>query len=188
MSLSFSPLNLAKQIEANQGEKGLPPIHLWNPDFCGAIDMRIARDGQWYYMGTPIGRAPLVRMFSTILRKDPEHGYVLVTPVEKVGIQVEDAPFLITQQLTEHNYSDDTLVFLTNVGDIVPLDTAHPLHVTLNDQDEPIPYLLVRDALEGRLHRNLFYQLIEQAVEQTIGDETHLGVLSAGQFWSLGKL
>lgn len=188
MSLSFSPLNLAQQIEANQGEKGLPPIHLWNPDFCGAIDMRIARDGQWYYMGTPIGRAPLVRMFSTILRKEPEQGYVLVTPVEKVGIQVEDVPFLITQQLSEHDYPDDTLVFLTNVGDIVPLNLAHPLRVTLGDQEEPMPYLLVRDELEGRLHRNLFYQLIEQAVEQVVNGETHLGIFSAGQFWSLGKL
>lgn len=188
MSESFSPLNLAKQIEANQGEKGLPPIELWQPDYCGAIEMRIARDGQWYYMGSPIGRAPLVRMFSTILRKEPEYGYVLVTPVEKVGIQVEDVPFIITQQVTAHDYPNDTLVFMTNVGDLVPLNVTHPLRVTLGDHDEPQPYLLVRGELEGRLHRNLFYQLIEQAVEQEIDGVTHLGVYSAGQFWSLGQL
>jgi len=184
MSDAFSPLNLAKQIEANAGEHGLPPVHQWQPDFCGDIDMTIARNGQWSYMGSPIGRAALVRMFSTILRKDDDQ-YVLVTPVEKVGIHVEDVPFIITQLLDDKN---DTLIFLTNVGDQVTLDNEHPLRVTQNELGEPQPYLLVRDNLEGRLHRNLFYQLIEQAVEHDVGGKAHIGIFSAGKFWSLGEM
>lgn len=184
MSDAFSPLNLAKQIEANAGEQGLPPVHQWQPDFCGDIDMTIARDGQWSYMGSPIGRAALVRMFSTILRKDDDQ-YVLVTPVEKVGIHVEDVPFIITQLLDDKN---DTLIFLTNVGDQVTLDNEHPLRVTQSELGEPQPYLLVRDNLEGRLHRNLFYQLIEQAIEHDVDGKTHIGIFSAGEFWSLGEM
>ncbi|MAC46737.1 DUF1285 domain-containing protein [Oceanospirillum beijerinckii] len=184
MSNSFSPLNLAKQIQANAGEHGLPPIHQWSPEFCGDIDMSIGRDGQWYYMGSPIGRASLVRMFSTILLKEGEK-YFLVTPVEKVGIQVEDTPFIITQLVEEQS---DTLVFLTNVGDKVVLDKEHPLRVEVSESGEPQPYLLVRDNLEGRLHRNLFYQLVEQAVEQEIDGINHLGIYSSGQFWSLGEM
>lgn len=184
MNNQFSPLSLAHQIEANSGESGLPPVEQWNPEFCGDIDMNIARDGQWYYMGSPIGRDSLVRMFSTILRKEGDK-YYLVTPVEKIGIQVEDVPFIITRIAEE---SDGTIIFLTNTGDQIPLDAEHPLIVLQGDNDEPRPYLTVRGGMQGRLHRNLFYQLISAAAEKEMNGVMHLGLFSAGQFWSLGEL
>lgn len=184
LSGSFSPAQLAQHIDKNQGEKGLPPVDQWNPEFCGDIDMRISRDGQWFYMGSPIGRAPLVRMFSTILKREGDK-YFLVTPVEKVGIQVDDVPFIITQQLESEG---DTLRFQTNVGDEVLLNEEHPLTVSLSDAGEPEPYLMVRAGLAGRLHRNLFYQLIESAEIKEEAGRTLLGLHSAGRFWSLGEL
>lgn len=184
LSGSFSPAQLAQHIDKNTGEKGLPPVEKWNPDFCGDIDMRIARDGQWFYMGSPIGRAALVRMFSTILKCEGGH-YFLVTPVEKVGIQVEDVPFIITQQLEP---LDNKLRFVTNVGDEVLLDEGHPLTVSVSESGEPEPYLHVRSGLMGRLHRNLFYQLIEEAEPFDDKGKTYLGLKSDGRYWSLGEL
>jgi len=184
LSGSFSPAQLAQHIDKNTGEKGLPPVEKWNPDFCGDIDMRIARDGQWFYMGSPIGRAALVRMFSTILKREGDH-YFLVTPVEKVGIQVEDVPFIITQQLEP---LDNKLRFVTNVGDEVLLDEGHPLTVSVSESGEPEPYLHVRSGLMGRLHRNLFYQLIEEAEPFDDKGKTYLGLKSDGRYWSLGEL
>lgn len=184
LSGSFSPAQLAQHIDKNTGEKGLPPVEKWNPGFCGDIDMRIARDGQWFYMGSPIGRAALVRMFSTILKREGDH-YFLVTPVEKVGIQVEDVPFIITQQLEP---LDNKLRFVTNVGDEVLLDEGHPLTVSVSESGEPEPYLHVRSGLMGRLHRNLFYQLIEEAEPFDDKGKTYLGLKSDGRYWSLGEL
>lgn len=184
LSADFSPAELARQIEKNQGESGLPPVEQWNPDFCGDIDMRITRDGQWFYQGSVIGRAALVRMFSTILKREGD-AYFLVTPAEKVGIQVEDVPFIVTQQLpAEHG----KLRFLTNVGDEVTLDAAHPLQVTESESGEPRPYLEVRNGLAGRLHRNLFYQLVEQAEVFDDNGVPSLGIFSDQRFWSLGAL
>ena len=184
LSGSFSPAQLAQHIDKNQGEKGLPPVDQWNPEFCGDIDMRIAKDGQWFYMGTPIGRAALVRMFSTILKREEDQFY-LVTPVEKVGIQVDDAPFIITQQLEPVG---DKLRFMTNVGDEVLLDEEHPLTVNISEAGEPEPYLHVRAGLNGRLHRNLFYQLVEQAEPYEAAGKHYLGLMSHGRYWSLGEL
>ena len=107
--------------------KGLPPVHLWNPPFCGDIDLRIARDGTWFYGGTPIGRLPLVKLFASILRKDPE-GFRLVTPVEKVGITVEDAPFLAVEMKVERG---SMLSFRTNVDDWVEAGADHLLRFEL---------------------------------------------------------
>ena len=107
---------IAASAKAAQKGKGLPPVHLWNPPFCGDLDMRIARDGTWFYLGTPIGRPELVRLFSTILRKDGDK-YFLVTPVEKVGITVDDAPFVAVDFEAAGQGRDRTLTFITNVGD-----------------------------------------------------------------------
>lgn len=165
-----------------KGEKGLPPVHLWNPDFCGHIDMRIARDGTWFYQGTPIGRKPMVKLFSSILRRDGDD-YVLVTPVEKVGIQVDDAPFVAVALEVSGQGAEQILRFITQVDDPVEVDGQHPLRVEIDpDSQEPSPYVRVRDNLEALIHRNVFYQLVEMAQVQ----EGWLGVWSHGQFFRIG--
>ncbi|ACO77719.1 hypothetical protein AvCA_15040 [Azotobacter vinelandii CA] len=168
------------------GRKGLPPVHLWNPPFCGDIDMRIARDGSWFYMGTPIGRKALVRLFSGILRRDGDQ-YFLVTPVEKVGIRVDDAPFVAVSLQVEGRGEDQLLRFTTQVGDEVEAGAEHPLRVALDaETQEPAPYLLVRANLEALIHRNVFYQLVELAEPRLIDGRTWLGVWSRGAFFPLG--
>jgi hypothetical protein len=177
--------NLLAQIPKGEG-KGLPPVHLWNPDFCGDIDMRIARDGTWYYMGTPIGRKPMVKLFSTIIRRDGDK-YVLVTPVEMVGIQVDDAPFVAVSVQVEGEGEAQMLRFVTNVEDEVVAGAEHPLRVEVDDQtEEPAPYVHVRTNLEALIHRNVFYQLVELAVTREIDGKSWLGVWSSGVFFPIG--
>lgn len=176
---------LLAQIPKSEG-KGLPPVHLWNPDFCGDIDMRIARDGTWYYLGTPIGRKPMVKLFSTIIRRDDDK-YFLITPVEKVGITVDDAPFVAVSVQVEGEGEQQVLRFTTNVEDEVVAGAEHPLRVELDPQtQEPSPYLHVRSNLEALVHRNVFYQLVELAVEREIDGRAWLGVWSAGEFFPIG--
>ncbi|KJJ99940.1 proteophosphoglycan precursor [Pseudomonas sp. 21] len=176
--------NLLAQIPASK-DKGLPPVHLWNPDCCGDIDMRIARDGTWYYLGTPIGRKPMVRLFSTILRRDGDD-YFLVTPVEKCGITVDDAPFVAVTLAVEGEGEQQVLRFTTNVEDEVVADAAHPIRVDLDPQtQEPSPYVLVRVNLEALIHRNVFYQLVELAVPREIAGVVWLGVWSSGEFFPI---
>lgn len=176
--------NLLAQIPATK-DKGLPPVHLWNPDCCGDIDMRIARDGTWYYLGTPIGRKPMVRLFSTIIRRDGDD-YFLVTPVEKCGITVDDAPFVAISLVVEGEGEQQVLRFTTNVEDEVVADAAHPIRVELDPQtQEPSPYVLVRVNLEALIHRNVFYQLVELAVSREIEGREWLGVWSSGEFFPI---
>ncbi|MWV18476.1 DUF1285 domain-containing protein [Pseudomonas sp. L-22-4S-12] len=179
--------NLLAQIPKGEG-KGLPPVHLWNPDFCGDIDMRIARDGTWYYLGTPIGRKPMVKLFSTIIRRDGDD-YFLITPVEKVGITVDDAPFVAVTLQVEGEGEQQVLRFTSNVDDEIEAGAEHPLRVELDPlTDEPAPYLLVRSNLEALVHRNVFYQLVELAVPRQIDGQTWLGVWSSGEFFPIGPL
>src|SRR6185437_3453452 len=123
---SLDGLTTAARDAAAAAGKGLPPVHLWNPPFCGDLDMRIARDGIWFYMGTPIGRPALVRLFSTILKREDDK-YFLVTPVEKVGIRVDDAPFLAVEMVKETGKGGLSLRFRTNVDDWVACDVSHRL-------------------------------------------------------------
>ncbi|UYP29109.1 DUF1285 domain-containing protein [Pseudomonas sp. Z8(2022)] len=179
--------DLLAQIPKGEG-KGLPPVHLWNPDFCGDIDMRIARDGTWYYQGTPIGRKPMVRLFSTIIRRDGDD-YFLITPVEKVGIQVEDAPFVAVTVQVEGEGEAQVLRFTTNVEDEVVAGDEHPIRVQIDLVTlEPSPYILVRRNLEALIHRNVFYQLVDLAVEREVDGEPWLGVWSSGRFFPIGPL
>ena len=172
---------LAAAAQKAQSGKGLPPVHLWNPPHCGDIDMRIARDGTWFYQGTPIGRPALVRLFSTILRHDDD-GYVLVTPVEKVGITVDDAPFVAV----DFQRRGDDLVFETNVGDRVTADADHPIRVTRDAQTgEPAPYILVRDRLEALIDRKSFYRLADLGQEATVDGKAWFGVRSGGAFFPM---
>lgn len=189
MAEDLSPrdqLGRAESLAAAAGEaakgKGLPPVHLWNPDFCGDIDMRIARDGTWYYLGSPIGRKPMVRLFSTILRHDEDGKYYLVTPVEKVGIQVDDAPFVAIEMAVEGAGPEQTLRFRTNVDDWVTAGPDHPIRVTIDPEtEEPSPYVHVRARLEALIARAVFYDLVDLAEER----EGRLGVWSAGRFFPI---
>ncbi|MBB6285754.1 hypothetical protein FBY10_12276 [Pseudomonas sp. SJZ103] len=166
--------------------KGPAPVHLWNPDFCGNIDMRIARDGTWFYQGTPIGRKPMVKLFSTIIRRDGDD-YFLITPVEKVGITVDDAPFVAVTLDVEGQGESQVLRFTTNVDEQIEADIEHPLRVVIDPvTQEPSPYLRVRTNLEALVHRNVFYQLVELAVSRPINGQTWLGVWSGGEFFRIG--
>ena len=159
--------------------KGLPPVHLWNPPFCGDLDMRIARDGTWFYLGTPIGRKELVRLFSTILRRDGDD-YFLVTPVEKVGITVDDAPFVAVDVEAEGHGPDQRLTFATNVGDQVTADADHPIRVVRDENGEPSPYVLVRTNLEALIDRKSFYRLVDLGAH---GPGGWFGLWSGGVFF-----
>jgi hypothetical protein len=166
----------------------LPPIDKWNPPDCGDIDMRIAGDGTWFYLGTPIGRPALVRLFSTILRREADGRYVLVTPVEKVGIVVEDAPFIAVRVDRAGNGERQSLTFMTNVGDTVEAGREHPLRVAFRGPErEPRPYVHVRGGLEARLSRPVFYELVALADERPTASGRELGAWSGGVFFSLGS-
>lgn len=174
--------NLAAAAKA-AGKRGLPPVHLWNPEFCGDLDMRIARDGTWFYMGTPIGRKELVRLFSTILRRDGDE-YFLVTPVEKVGIKVDDAPFVATDFEAIGTGQDQDLTFETNVGDVVVAGPENPIRVVRDPETgEPSPYVLVRRNLEALIDRKSFYRLVEIGSHEDQGGESWFGLWSSGQFF-----
>ena len=166
--------------------KRLPPVEQWNPPFCGDIDMRIARDGTWFYNGTPIGRAPLVRLFSTILRKDPER-YVLVTPVERVGIRVEDAPFIAVEMQVGDANGIQTLRFRTNVEDWVDVDAQHPLRFEKAEADGLKPYVRIRDDLWALVKRSLFFDLAELGVVENVDGKAFFGVTSAGTFFAMAE-
>ncbi len=164
---------------------GLPPVHLWNPPFCGDLDIRIARDGTWFYLGTPIGRAPLVRLFSTILKLE-EGRYYLVTPVEKVGIRVDDAPFVAVDFTATGQGEGQSLTFHTNVGDSAEAGPLHPIRVVRDpDSGEPAPYVMIRAGLEALIDRKSFYRLVDLAMLGRIEGQEWLGLWSGGQFFGL---
>jgi hypothetical protein len=160
--------------------KGLPPVHLWNPPFCGDLEMRIAGDGTWFYQGTPIGRPALVRLFSTILKR--ENGkHFLVTPVEKVGIVVEDAPFVAVEMQRE----GETLRFRTNVDDWITCDAEHRLRFEPGAEDGLVPYLHVRADLWAKVARPIYYDLVEIGEERDISGRTMFGVASGSEFFAM---
>jgi len=162
--------------------RGLPPVHLWHPAHCGEIDIVIARNGQWFHEGSPIGREALVRLFSTVLRKDPD-GYYLVTPVEMMKITVEDAPFAAVQV----DRVGEALSFTTNVGDVVEAGQDNEIRVGADPvTGEPRPYLHVRRGLEARLRRPVFYELVEMAKERDTPEGPTLGVTSNGVWFPVG--
>lgn len=164
---------------------GLPPIHKWNPPFCGDLDMRIARDGTWFYNGTPIGRAPLVRLFSTILKRE-DGKYFLVTPVEKVGITVDDAPFVAIDFEVAETEEDAVLTFQTNVGDQTAAGPEHPIRVIRDPETgEPSPYVHVRGDLEALIDRKSFYRLIDLGQHQDHDGVSWFGIMSSGQFFPI---
>ncbi|PJE27784.1 hypothetical protein SAMN06297129_0253 [Pseudooceanicola antarcticus] len=181
-SVNVTAESILASARAAKG-RGLPPVHKWNPPFCGDLDMRIARDGTWFYLGTPIGRPELVRLFSTILRKDGD-SYFLVTPVEKVGITVDDAPFLAVDFEVSEESGEQVLTFLTNVADRAVAGPDHPIRVTRDPETgEPSPYILIRDRLEALIDRKSFYRLVDLGETAPHEGQDWFGIRSSGQFF-----
>ena len=160
----------------DEGKRGAPPVHLWDPPYCGEIDILIRRDGTWIHEGTPIGRPGLVRLFASILKREGDRHF-LVTPVEKVGIRVEDAPFLAV----DFEVADRAITFATNVGDTVTAGPGHPIRVEMAADGAPSPYVEVRRGLEALIDRKSFYRLVE------LGEERHgqFGLASGGAFFPI---
>ena len=176
----LSTLSLA-DIARLAEEHKLPPVERWNPTHCGDSEMRIARDGTWFHQGSPIGRAAMVRLFSTILRREPDGGYVLVTPVEKLDIVVEDAPFVATGMKAQGSGRDAVLTFQLNTGDLVTADAAHALRFE-NGEDGPRPYLNVRGGLDALVARTVYYELAQRALD---GGDEPAGLWSSGIFFPI---
>ncbi len=166
--------------QTGEGVRGLPPVERWNPPFCGDLDMEIRADGTWFYMGTPIGRAPLVRLFSTVLRKDEDGKTYLVTPVEKVGIRVIDAPFVAVEMQVGERDGAAILTFRTNVGDVVEASADNPLRFEIAGENRELkPYLLVRGRLEALVSRAVMYDLVALGDTQDI-DGVSMFVIRSG--------
>ena len=173
--------------DAKGSGKGLPPVHLWNPPFCGDIDMKIAADGTWFYLKTPIGRSALVKLFSSVLKREGD-SYFLVTPVEKVGIVVEDAPFLAVEMTVTNGADGPVLAFRTNVDEWVE---AGPDHALRFDEDAANgglkPMLHVRSDLWAKVTRALFYDLVELGQERDVRGKAMFGIVSAGAFFPMAE-
>ena len=185
MSEPPDPDRLAEQLE--KPRSGLPPVHAWDPPYRGEIDMRIARDGSWHYQGSPIERHAMVRLFSTVLRRDEDGHHYLVTPVERVRIRVDDVPFVAVALEIDGRGEEQRLTFVTNVGDRTTADVAHPLAMRGDDR-EAAPYVRVRDRLEARVSRSVYFELAELGTVRPRGSELEFGVWSAGVFFPLGRL
>ena len=186
-ALDLSRASLA-DIARAVAEKRLPPVDNWNPTHCGDSDMRIAADGTWFHTGTPIGRPALVKLFSTILRREADGGYVLVTPVEKLSIAVEDAPFLAVEATSEGEGDKRTLAFRLLTDDIIVAGPDNPLRVETAPDGTPRPYLHVRGPkdrpLEALVNRAVFYQLADMALSEQEKSGGRLGLWSGGRFFA----
>jgi uncharacterized protein len=176
----FATMSLTDVAKA-LAEKRLPPVESWHPTHCGDSEMRIARDGTWFHQGSPIGRVEMVRLFSTILRREAEGGYVLVTPGEKLDIVVDDAPFVAVEVKNEGTGRDRSLAFRLNTGDLVMAGPEHGVRFE-DREDGPHPYLHVRGGLEALVARSVYYELAEMALDDGANP---LGVWSGGTFFPM---
>jgi hypothetical protein len=167
--------------------KGPPPVELWNPPFCGDIDMRIAADGTWFYQKSPIGRLALVKLFASVLKREGDKHF-LVTPVEKVGIEVEDAPFLAVEMKTSRVDDGQVLEFRTNVDDWVTAGPGHALRFELQSESGGLkPYLHVRRNLWAKVTRPLFYDLVALGEERDVSGKAMFGVASQDEFFAMAE-
>ena len=173
-------LSLSDIAALGAGNK-LPPVDQWNPEHCGDSRMRIASDGTWFHEGSPIGRAAMVRLFSTILRREPDGSYVLVTPAEKLSIEVDDAPFVAVEMKSEGDGPARRLAFRLNTGDLVMADAGHPLRV-IERADGPHPYITVRKGLDALIARPVYYEMVNLALDE---ESDPPGLWSEGHFFAL---
>ena len=190
--MSDDPVNL-KGIEtiysfSKSNKKSLPPIEKWNPPFCGDIDMTISKSGKWYYMGSEIKRPAMVKLFSGILRLESDNSYYLVTPVEKVRIQVEDAPFVAVSITKEQSEGMNTVTFRTNLNDEIVLSKENPLSIEIKKNDEPSPYITVRNNLRALISRSVFYELVDLAETILIDGVPYLAIKSQGEIFKIHKV
>jgi len=186
MNESTGIAGLETLLKAQAEGRGPPPVESWNPPYCGDIGLAIRRDGSWTYQGSPIGRMPLVKLFASVLRRDPDGKHYLVTPTEKVDVSVEDAPFLAVEMQREGAGSQQRLIFRTNVDDIVYCGPTHPLRFAAEAGTGGLkPYLLVRGRLQALLTRALYYDLVELAVPLPGGDDDRLAIWSGGTCFEL---
>ncbi len=191
-NMSDDPVNL-KGIEtiysfSKSNKKSLPPIEKWNPPFCGDIDMTISKSGKWYYMGSEIKRPAMVKLFSGILRLESDNSYYLVTPVEKVRIQVEDAPFVAVAITKEQSKGMNTVTFRTNLNDEIVLSKENPLSIEIKKNDEPSPYITVRNNLRALISRSVFYELVDLAETIPIDGVPYLAIKSQGEIFKIHKV
>ncbi len=178
--------SLAKAVaQASKGKKGRPPVHLWNPEYCGDLDIRIARNGMWWYLGTPIGRLELVKLFASVLKLE-DGKYFLVTPVEKIGIRVDDAPFLAVDFQASGDGDAQVLTFETNVGDFTVAGPENPIRVVRDPETgEPSPYVHVRRGLEALIDRKSFYRLVDIGEHREVEGVRWFGLCSGGEFFAI---
>jgi hypothetical protein len=178
-------LDVIAGVAKREGAKGPPPVHLWNPPFCGDLDMRIATDGTWYYLKTPIGRPALVKLFASVLKREGGR-YFLVTPMEKCGIQVDDAPFLAVELGVEDTDEGHVLHFRTNVEEWVICGLGHEMRFEHEAATGGLkPYLHVRRDLWAKLTRPVFYQLVALGEEREVAGQLMFGVSSGGEFYPM---
>ncbi|MFC3229599.1 DUF1285 domain-containing protein [Marinibaculum pumilum] len=189
-SAPTGPERLFEALRDEDWGRGLPPVQEWHPAREGEIDIRIARDGSWTYQGSPIGRQRMVRLFSTILRRDADDRFYLVTPVEKLAIEVEDAPFVAVEMAVERDGDGaPTLVFRTNVNEVVAAGPEHPIRVETDPATgEPSPYIRVRDRLDALIARSVFYELVDMAETESLPEGERLVVHSGGSRFVLGAV
>jgi uncharacterized protein len=172
-------------LAAAMSNRKLPPVDQWNPAYCGPIDMRIATDGTWFYLGTPIARPAMVKLFASILRREADGSYVLVTPVEKVGIQVDDAPFLAIELISEGVGATRSMGFRLNTEDMVMVDSAHPIRIAVDPVTQaPRPYVMVRGGMEALINRAVFYELVALADSES-SHNPGFGLWSRDVFFAL---
>lgn len=178
---------IVEQAKSSAKSGSHPPVDLWNPPYCGEIGLKIAVDGSWFYQGSPIGRKPLVKLFSSVLRKDEDGRHYLVTPVEKISIEVEDAPFLAVEMVVEGEGAEQCLSFRTNVDDYVQVGPEHGLRFEQGAADQGMkPYILMRGRLEALVTRALYYDLVALALTRDVDGQEMLGVWSGGEFFVIG--
>jgi len=183
-NVTATPESLIEAAKAAQKVGSHPPVHLWTPEFCGDLDMEIKRDGTWFYMGTPISRFPLVKLFASILKVEDGKHY-LVTPVEKVGIRVQDAPFVAVDMEAAGTGRDQVITFTTNVEDVVIAGPENPIRVVRDESGEPSPYVHVRAGLEALIDRKTFYRMIERGESNEVGGTDMFGIWSSGAFFPI---
>tara|TARA_B100000959_G_scaffold285177_1_gene359097 strand:- start:1795 stop:2406 length:612 start_codon:yes stop_codon:yes gene_type:complete len=183
-SSGLDPFQLVSQIK----QRGPAPVHLWDPPYCGEMDMLIARDGSWIHEGRPIKRQAMVKLFASILRLDEDQHYYLVTPVEKVRIRVEDCPFVAIAMEVDGSGEEQIIRFTTNTGDSVIVDAAHPIQIETEPGGEtPHPMVPVRHGLNALINRAVFYRLVDLGVERSTDNGEVLGVWSSHCFFELGS-
>ena len=174
---------------AKESEKKIPPVDQWNPPDCGSIDMKILRNGKWIYMGSEIKRPALTKLFSSVLRLDQDGYYYLVTPVEKVRIEVEDAPFIAVAMNIANKENSQIITFVTNVRDKIDLSKECPIDIVINKENgQPSPYITVRRNLKALISRSVYYEMIEMAVEKNINNKKYLTLQSNNEDFKLYEL